>query len=229
MSSTVSSLRRAACVLLLCAVAAPVAAQPVAPPGPAPSADGPSARKALALSLVLPGLGHRYVHGGDWNGTATLFALTDAALWSGLLGAQWNRDRLTGSYETLAATRADAVIDGKSRTFFLNLATYRTSDEYREVALRNRAWDQVDYVDDPAYQWAWASESDFLKYRQLRDDAESLGRRRSALVAVLVANRLIAGFSAVRSARRAQDAPDLTLSLSPSRTNAPWVHLGLRF
>lgn len=173
----------------------------------------PSARKALALSLLMPGAGHHYATGGDWDGRATAFALAETGLWTGLVLTIVRRNDLVTSYESLASTRAGALVEGKERSFFLNLATYRSSDDYREAMLRARAWDQVAYVDERANQWNWTSDVDFLRYREIRDDAESLGRRRAMLIAAMGANRLISGISAARMAGRQRHGADVSMSL----------------
>lgn len=193
-------------------------------PGDAPRSGG----KAFLLSLALPGLGHRYVQHGDWSGTPTLFTAADAGLWLGLLGTSQRLAHLTESYQTLAASGAGAQTAGKERSFYLNLASYHSSDEYLEVQLRDRAWDQLDYVDDRAFQWEWTSEADFQRFRTLREDAESMRRRRPLLIALLAANRLASGITAVRAAGRANDAPATTLSLSAPPPEGAWPVLNLR-
>ena len=186
--------------------------------------------KAVALSLLLPGLGHRYAHDGSWRGAASFFALTDVSFWLGLFGAEWQQSQVVQSYRTLATTRASAQLDGKNRRFFLNLGLFRSSDEFREVQLRNRAWDQVDYVSDPAFQWQWASEADLQDYRQLRDDADGWSRRQTLFISTLVANRLLAALTALRAARNA-NAPDVSFSLAPPPpdTNVPVLNLSVRW
>jgi hypothetical protein len=190
-------------------------------------AQSPSARGAFFRSLLLPGWGHHYAHGGRWGRSGTFFALADAGLILGAAGAEWRRGSAVDSYRTLASGRASADIAGKNRTFFLRLAAYRSSDEFLEVSLRNRAWGDIDYVSDPSFQWDWATEADFLEYRDLREDGESLRRRRTVLIATLVANRFIAGLSAARSARRGRENA-ITVALSPG-LEAPVVSLGLNF
>lgn len=188
---------------------------PAAPPAEA------SLKKAFGLSLVVPGAGHRYVK-GDWDGAASLFALADAGLWLGLVGTEWRRGQVVESYETLAASRADAQIEGKDRAFFLNLATYRSSEAYLDTQLRNRNWGAIDYVADPAFQWAWASEDDFRRFQALREDGEALSRRRPFIAAALVGNRLLAALTAVRAARRttpeAEAGPLSVRFLAPPRS-----------
>ncbi|MFT7553099.1 MAG: hypothetical protein ACI9BV_003430 [Rhodothermales bacterium] len=190
-------------------------------------AQTPTARGAFLRSLVLPGWGHHYAHGGRWGRSGTFFALADAGFILGAGSAEWRRGSAVESYRTLASGRAGADIAGKNRTFFLRLAAYRSSDEFLEVSLRNRAWGEIDYVSNPSFQWNWANEADFLEYRALREDGESLRRRRTVLVATLVANRFIAGLSAARSARRGRENA-VVVALSPGR-EAPILTLGLNF
>ena len=171
--------------------------------------------KAFAMSLLLPGLGHRYAQGGSWKGRPTLYAGIDAALWLGFVNASWRRNHANDSFRTLAATSANTQIAGKDRTFFLNLATYVSSDAYLDAQLRNRAWDQLDYVDDPSFQWEWQSEDDFFRYRELRNDAETFRRRRSLTLAALIANRLMAGVTSVIRTNRANDAVQIGLRVTP--------------
>lgn len=225
-----------ACLLLLFLaflVIAPVSAQEVPPASteqllPAPK----SPRKALGLSILLPGLGHRYAQSGSWKGAATAFALADVGFWVGLFGAQWRHDQTVQSYETLAAGRASAQIEGKDRRFFLNMALFYSSQEYLDTQLRNRAWDQIDYVSDPSFQWQWSSDEDLQKYRELRDEADSWGRRRALFISALVANRLIAGLTSIRAANRANQAlENMQLSFAPPPRHEEWpvVHLSVRF
>ena len=130
-------------------------------------------------------------------------------------GSEIRRESVVESYRTLASGRASADVAGKDRTFFLRLATFMSSDEFVESSLRNRAWDDVDYAADPSYQWEWASREDFLEFRTLREDGERLRRRRTAMVAMLVANRLVSGLTAARSARRGGGGP--VASVVPTR------------
>lgn len=178
--------------------------------------------------MILPGLGHRYVNQNNWTGWARTYAAADIGLWLSLIGGEWRRDDLVQSYTTLASGSAQAQVIGKDRTFFLNLASFESSDVYRETMLRNRSWDLIGYVDDPSFQWDWDSREAFNRYRGLRDDAESLRRRRSILIASLVANRLISGAIAARSAGRSRRS-QVTASLAPPVESAPVLSLRVQF
>jgi hypothetical protein len=189
----------------------------------------PSPKIAFVRSLALPGWGHQYAQGGSWRGKATLFAGAELGLWLGLANSIWQRNHIVQNYETLAATQAHADISGKDRRFFLNLASYQSSDEYLAAQLRNRAWDRIDYVDDPAFQWAWETEDDFFTFREMREDAETLRRRRSLFVALLVANRLLAGLSSIQTANKAGTSLSLSLGAPPTGANHPMLQAQIGF
>ncbi|MEX2400323.1 MAG: hypothetical protein WD423_06095 [Rhodothermales bacterium] len=188
--------------------------------------DAPSSRKALALSLVVPGLGHRYVHGGDWDAWGSVFAVADAGLWAGLLGTIRHRAHLVQSYQTLAATHAGVEGTDRSRDFYLNVARYRSSDEYLDAQLRSRSWDQLEPSTDPSFEWEWDSEAHFHLFRDTRETSESLRRRRTFIITTLVANRLVAGITAFRAARRAEpESFRLSFGAPPRGAAAPMVRL----
>lgn len=214
-----------ALIMLLLMLAQPLSAQDtVMPPG-----DGPAAGKAFLRSIVLPGWGHQYAQNGSWRGKATLFAGADVGLWLGLANSIWRRDHLIQNYQTLAVSQANASIEGKDRSFYLNLATYRSSDDYLTAQLRNRAWDRIDYVSDPAFQWNWAAEEDFFAYREMREDAETFRRRRSLFIALLVGNRLLAGLSSIQAANKAQPAVSFSLGPPPQTERWPILNAQINF
>ncbi len=216
----------AICLLLTGSLSNPVQAQVT---NPVTQVEAKSAKKAFALSLAFPGWGHQYAQNGSWKGRATLHAGAEIGLWVGLIAGEWQRNHFVQSYETLAATRGNAQIDGKNRTFFLNLATYLSSDEYLAFQLRNRAWDRIDYVDDPAFQWDWKNRDDFQEFRSLREDAETLRRRRGILIALLVANRIMAGISSISATNKANTGLQVSFSPPLPRSEVPVINLGLRF
>lgn len=187
-----------------------------------------SPRKAAALSLLLPGLGHRYVNNGSWRGAASFFALAEAGFWLGMVGADWQQGQTTESYRTLAAGRAGADLAGKDRRFLVNLGLYQSSDAFREDHLRRRLWDQVNYVSPSAFQWQWDTEEDLRTYRSLREEADAWTRRRTLLIAALAANRVLAAVTSLLAARRSNNAaPVVTLSMTPPAPREDWPRLNV--
>jgi len=188
-----------------------------------------SAGAAFGLSLILPGLGHRYADGG-WGRTASVHALADAGLWIALLDAGARLGNAENGFETLAVVGADARIEGQGRGFFLNLSRHRSSEEYVEQLLRDRAWNELETAQLPENQWEWASEEDFQRYRSLREDAESLRRRRPVYAALLAGNRLLSGIGALRAARRVnRTVATLSLGMPQPGSNTPTLNLSVRF
>jgi len=187
-----------------------------------------SAKRALFSSILLPGLGHKYVNEGKWSRWAVTYAAADVSLWLSLLGGEWHRNSLVRSYETLAAGSAGASLAGKDRSFYLNLATFESSDAYLETMLRTRQWDQLDYVSKASYQWDWESESKFVEFRALRNDAESLKRRRSFLIAGLVVNRILSGAISARKAGK-MNRTHVSAYVSPPVETLPVLSLRVGF
>ena len=176
--------------------------------------------KAAILSLVVPGLGHRYVHEGQWYGSAAYYVLADASFWLSLAGVEWYAQQTVESYGTLANSRAGVSLADKDRRFLINLGLYRSSEEYREDHLRRHLWDRINYVDAPGFQWEWQSEEDLMRYRGLREEADTWDRRRILLISALATNRILAAVTSLLAARR--NGPALLLAVAPPPAQARW-------
>ncbi len=183
-----------------------------------------SGRKAFVLSLLLPGLGHRYVNNGDWSPGGTLFALADVGAWVSLAGAQWRHDYYVSTYENMAQVHAGAQIEGQSRVFLLNVGQYNSSVEYIDFLLRARAWDRLDTAELPEQQWTWDEEANRMLYRELRSDADRMERRTTWVAAILVGNRIISALSALRAAGKSQSAQQAQFGIAPGDSRG-----GVRF
>ncbi len=190
---------------------------------------GKSPGKAAALSLLAPGFGHRYVHEGRWQGSAAYYVLADASFWLSLVGVEWHAQQTAESYRTLATSRAGVSLADKDRRFLINLGLYRSSEEYREDHLRRRLWDRIYYVDVPGFQWEWQSEEDLMRYRSLREEADTWERRRILLISALATNRILAVMTSLLAARR--QGPNLVLAVAPppAQTRWPIVHFTVGF
>ena len=161
--------------------------------------------KAVVYSLLVPGLGHKYIHDGRWNRSATLYTVVDVALMVGLISSEWQRRYLVNSYQTWASSYAGISTEGKDRSFYLTIGNHLSSDAYRDAQLRERRVDLANRVNDPEFQWSWNSIEDLQRYRDLRGSSESWSQRRGSLIVALVANRLIAAVTSLIAARRQQD------------------------
>jgi len=177
--------------------------------------------RAVIYSVILPGLGHRYVNDQTWSHRASLYVIADVMLVAGLATSQWQHRHQVSSYQTWAASNAGVVTQGKDRRFYVIIGNHISSDEYRDSQLRNRRLDLASTVSDPEFQWSWNNLEDLQRYRDLRNSSESWSQRRGTLIAALIANRMISGFSALMAARHKQNqivqiafTPDPTIQIA---------------
>ena len=187
--------------------------------------------KAFGLSMLLPGLGQRYVNGGRWGG-GTIFVAADLTLWLGLATTVAQENHFVDGYTTLVARRAGNSLEGKNRSFELALGSYDSSDEYLDALLRSRQWDRIEGAQDPDNQWDWETTEDRARYVELRGDADSADNRTKALIGALIINRLISGITAALSSRKTRSYPTSSYSagLGYNRFSAvPVARLTLRF
>jgi hypothetical protein len=191
-----------------------------------------SGAKAFGLSLLVPGLGHRYVNDGRWGGAGSIFVAADITLWLGLATTIAQENHFVDGYSTQVVRKAGNTLEGKNRSFELALASYDSSDEYLDALLRSRQWDRLDGAQDPDNQWNWETSQDRSTYVELRNDADSADRRTKALMGALIVNRLISGITAALSSRKTRSYPPSSYSagLGYSRySDLPVASLSLRF
>ncbi len=132
---------------------------------PAPGAIQPPARprgavnprKALMLSLLLPGAGELY---SGHKGRATGFFLAEGAIWANFVAWQISGRLRRDNYIEQAQLNAGLQTDSESDDFWRLVGTYTRSsgsgtDSY-EDALRRDA--RNEFPSDPAAQDAWVAE-----------------------------------------------------------------------
>lgn len=174
----------------------------------------PRPTKAALLSFLVPGLGQHYVNDNRWQGSASLFLISESVYFAGVITSEWHRGQTVESYRTWAASRAGAQVEDKDRLFFVTIGQHYSSEEFRNEQLRSRRWDQLNYVASPEFHWSWQSAADLQVYRDLRKEADLWSQRRSLFVAVMVGNRVLSAVQALRAARRKQ-ASRLKLDVLP--------------
>jgi hypothetical protein len=223
-------MRRPLLLALLLALLAPAASAQEMPLHPE-TFRTKSPGQAFALSLLLPGFGQRYAN-DTWAGAASAHAIADVGLWLAVLGVNWQEGQAIQSYETLASVAAGNDVSGRERRFFITMGRYMSSEDYLEALLRERRWDELESARNPNNQWRWNSEAELARYRGLRERAESLGRQVPVYGSLLVANRLLAGISAIRAARahnRGGLETALSLGVPPHEGASPTVRLSVQF
>jgi len=170
-----------------------------------------SVGKAFGLSLLLPGLGQRYV--GD-KGAATAFFIVDAAIWTSFIVFQVQGNQREDGYETYAQDFARVTGDGYSDDYYQALTEYNSSQEYEEAVKSEGRFELYPYADaasldqyfvenrpDDFAPWVWSSDDQRRDFRQQRSASKQAYRRSTYVVWLALANRLVSSFLAVRSAR----------------------------
>jgi len=154
-----------------------------------------SLSKAIGLSLLLPGMGERYlgmpssgkyltIGDGIIIGSAVSFAIVGA----------WKEQE----YKTFAQKYAGVDPSGKDEEFFRIIGLYPDRDTYnysQELYYR----DDADlYPQTPEWNWVWRSEQDQLRYYDMRASAERMWRNFRIALGVAGINRLISTINVIR-------------------------------
>jgi hypothetical protein len=167
----------------------------------APSKRNP--RKALVLSLLLPGLGERY---SGHNGRATGFFVSEGAIWANFAAWEISGHLRRNDYIEQAQLNAGVGTDTGSDDYWRLVGTYARSsgtgpDSY-EDALRRDA--RNEFPTDPAAQdawvaqrlpsgdraWNWSSAALQDSYRTTRHNATRAFSRAKFSFALAILNRI---------------------------------------
>ncbi len=164
-----------------------------------PSANRPSPLGALLRSFVVPGWGHHYVDSDNW-GRGQLHLGGELVLLTSWLGISRQAYVLEKNMYTHAAAYSGADIKSRERAFELAVGSHRSLADYNDYQERTRNLDRL-FPDEPRYRWEWESDELRREYLDLRSRRDNLTQQLPALVALMVANRVLSGISAYSRAR----------------------------
>ncbi|MDI6840729.1 MAG: hypothetical protein QMD71_07785 [bacterium] len=174
-----------------------------------------SHKKALALSLLLPGLGEQYI--GDKSGAVRAYAI-EASIWATFFGFRWYAGLITKNYILYGYANSGAKT-GKDEDYYNavewyeNLEAYNTyireearylypEEKYPEDA-RER---QLKYIEEhslpDSLKWEWDNQSKWNKYRSLRREKREVLQRATYCIGVAILNRVISGVIAAHTSPR---------------------------
>ena len=158
-----------------------------------------SMKKAMLLSILLPGAGEYYA-GGKFKGQ--VFMGVEAAIWSAFAGFRiyggWKKD----DYRSFAAAHAGVDNDGKSDEFYDWVGFYDSRDEFNEIG--RLYYPERDYIiDTPAYYWQWDSETNQSRFKDIKDDSKTAFRNSTFMLGLALLNRVISGIDTYRTVKAA--------------------------
>jgi hypothetical protein len=160
-----------------------------------PSAEGGKKSPGLAIlySLVLPGMGELYANG---YGSGKYFTIADGILWGTFTGytlyGNWKRS----SYQTLAETNADALMQDKDEEFKANVGIYMSQEDYNRTMELERSFEKT--YNSKNYYWNWKTNEQRKEYRDLWISSEAALNNVRFVVGALILNRVISAINAVR-------------------------------
>jgi hypothetical protein len=212
------------------------------------AAPGRSLGAGLALSALVPGLGHRWL-GHDQRGRTFLWA--DAVLWGSLWGSLALRERAIDDARSYAGRYAGATGAPRNTEYLQLMADYRSrsglgSNNSSPVAMEDYNQDMIrqgrevdeEWANDAAHQWDWgspeapANHREWEAYRDLIRDYRLTQIAFQASVGALVLDRLFAMVDLLRLYRAGGD-PTRPFALPRAsvqpRAFAPGVDVAVRF
>ena len=160
---------------------------------PAPKLVKKNPGLAIALSMLLPGMGELYA--GSFE-SGKYFTIADAVLWGTVIGlnsyGSWKRD----NYKAYAQTYAGINPAGKDDNYFANLGSYVSIDDYNRDMDLQRQFGLV--YDVSKYNWNWGSDARRIEYRNMWRSSEQAFNSIRFAVGALILNRIISIVNAVR-------------------------------
>lgn len=166
-------------------------------------------RKALFLSLLLPGLGHSYLGSRQ---TATKFYVLEGGIWLTYLGFRYYSTILRDDATLYAHANASASMKG-DEDYYDAIEWYQNLEEYNinviEEARFNFPKDrdsQLDYIKNntipDSLAWNWQDTNTWLAYKKLRRSARIALQNASYCIGAAIFNRIVSGITAVRATKR---------------------------
>lgn len=166
---------------------------------------------AVALSLVIPGMGELYV--GNYKMGRYLTG-SEAALWITYVSmnfyGQWVRD----DARLFASEKAGIDLRGKSGKYFVDIGNYSDIYQYNERKLQERKEDQI--YDPFSYYWKWENDSDRMRYKNLRIKSDEIINSSQFIIAAIIANHIISAVNAGRLAIKFNKDGSEAILLNPS-------------
>jgi len=185
---------------------------------------------AAAMSLVVPGLGQRYL--GE-SGRVRAYLWADAAAWGAAAITWFAGDAYLRSAQGFASRHAGIVNPPKDATFLDVMGRYRSragvagqnsnpdpSEDYNMTLIRAGKAVDYEYAFDAAHTWDWGSSenpeatANMDEYNQIMQNYRFTKISFQVALGVLVLNRLVSVLDVVRIHRATSGGP-LSMDIVP--------------
>ena len=170
------------------------------------NAARPSKRKAVFMSMLIPGLGE-YSIGS--NRAAKIFYSSEASLWLSIFLFQKRREWKREDYQVYAAANAGVNNNEKNDQFYSDVSNFSDVEEFNEAIRRSR--DPRSVYDAADEYWRWSSEEERLKFKSLKLESDTAGQNIKRIIGAMVVNRI---FSVMNTIYRYNRLDTATVSLN---------------
>lgn len=152
---------------------------------PQTAATVSSKRKAVLMSMLLPGLGERSIGS---HGAAKYFYGSETSLWLSLFLFQKRKEWKKEDYQVYAAATAGVNNEGKDDQFYSDVSNFADVDEFNAAIRRSRQPRSVyDAADE---QWSWSSEEERLIFKSLKLESDTAGQNVKRVIGGMIINRI---------------------------------------
>ncbi|HID93545.1 MAG TPA: hypothetical protein EYP60_05555 [bacterium (Candidatus Stahlbacteria)] len=168
-------------------------------------------RKALFLSLLLPGLGHSYLGSKQ---TATKFYALEGGIWLTYLGFRCYSTILRDDAILYAHANASASVKG-DEDYYAAIEWYPDLQSYNIHVIEEARFNfptnrdsQLAYIEEHAIPdslaWNWQDNNAWRMYKKLRKDARIALQNASYCIGAAIFNRIMSGIAAARATKGLQ-------------------------
>jgi len=153
-----------------------------------------SKRKAILMSMLLPGLGERSI--GSYR-TAKYFYGSESSLWLALIIFHKRKEWKKEDYQIYAAAMAGVKNEGKNDQFYSDVSNYSDVDEFNAAIRRSRDPRSVYNAADKF--WSWSSEEKRLKFKSLKLESDTAGQNVKRIIGGMIINRIFSVMNTIYS------------------------------
>ena len=187
---------------------------------PQNSAARISKRKAIFMSMLLPGLGERSI--GSYR-SAKLFYGSESSLWLSLFMFHKRKEWKREDYQVYAAARAGVNNEGKNDQFYSDVSNYSDIDEFNAAIRRSREPESVYSGADE--RWSWRSEEERLKFKSLKLESDTAGQNLKRIIGAMLVNRIFSVMNTIYRYNKLDSPATLSLKIE----NFPELSLTAKF
>lgn len=162
-----------------------------------------SHKKALALSLLLPGLGEQYV--GSKSDAIRAYAI-EIGIWSTFFGLRWYAGVIAKDCILYACANAEAK-SNQNNEYYETVEWYENLEAYN-ISVREEARsrypdsreEQLKYIEEyslpDSVRWEWQDTNKWNEYRSLRSNSRAILQNTSYCVGAAIVNRIVSAIIA---------------------------------